>query len=395
MQHVIIGNGVAGVTAAAELSDREAGQIEVYAAEPYPYYFRPQLPRFLGGGVSRERLIARSPSWYEERDIVVHLDTPVARLLPDEKRIVLEDGSKVAYDRLLLATGGLPFIPPIEGQGKEGVFTLRTLEDALAIKAYAPRCEQAVVIGGGLLGLESARGLQGLGLSVTALEFFPRLLPRQLDDEGAAVFRKMVEDLDIGVAVGANTKAILGDGAVERVVLQDGREFPAQLVLVATGMRCNAELAAEAGLTVDRGVVVDDHLRTSAPDVYAAGDVASFHGRSWGIIPQAREQAAVAAANMAGDDAVYEEIVPSTTLRIAGIHLTSCGKEPSSEGESWTAYRQEDPGAGVYRKLALEEDVAVQAIVIGDRALARELEALVTQRARVSREEAYDLLSIE
>ena len=393
MRHVIIGNGVAGITAAAELADREAGEIEVYAAEPYPYYFRPQLPRFLGGEISQDRLIARPPSWYEERGIVVHLDAPVARLEPDQKRIVLEDGSEVAYDRLLLAIGGLPFVPPIEGSDKEGVFTLRTLEDALAIKAYAPRCERAVVIGGGLLGLESARGLQGLGLPVTALEFFPRLLPRQLDEEGAAVFRTMVEDLDIGVAVGANTQEILGDGTVEGVVLQDGREFPAQLVLVATGMRCNAGLAAEAGLEVERGVVVDDHLRTSAPDVYAAGDVTSFKGRSWGIIPQAREQAVVAAANMAGADLVYQEIVPSTTLRIAGIHLTSCGKEPSAEEADWTVYRQADPAAGAYKKLALEDDVAVQAIVIGDRALARRLEALVTQGAKVSREEASDLLS--
>jgi nitrite reductase (NADH) large subunit len=204
----------------------------------------------------------------------------------------------------------------------------------------------------------------------------------------------MVEDLDIGVAVGANTQAILGGGAVERVVLQDGREFPAQLVLVATGMRCNAGLAAEAGLEVDRGVVVDDHLRTSAPDVYAAGDVASFRGRSWGIIPQAREQAVVAAANMAGDEVIYEEIVPSTTLRIAGIHLTSCGKEPSSEEEGWTVYRESDPAAGAYRKLALEEDVAIQAIVIGDRALARKLEALVIQGSKVDQEEVRDLLSL-
>jgi nitrite reductase (NADH) large subunit len=394
MRHVIIGNGVAGITAAAELADRGAGEIEVYAAESYPYYFRPQLPRFVGGEISQDRLIARPSSWYEAKGITVHLDAPVVRLEPDMKRIALKDGSEVVYDRLLLAIGGLPFVPPIEGADTEGVFTLRTLEDALAIKAYAPRCEQAVVIGGGLLGLESARGLQGLGLSVTALEFFPRLLPRQLDDEGAAVFRQMVEDLDIGVAVGANTQAILGGGAVERVVLQDGREFPAQLVLVATGMRCNAGLAAEAGLEVDRGVVVDDHLRTSAPDVYAAGDVASFRGRSWGIIPQAREQAVVAAANMAGDEVIYEEIVPSTTLRIAGIHLTSCGKEPSSEEEGWTVYRESDPAAGAYRKLALEEDVAIQAIVIGDRALARKLEALVIQGSKVDQEEVRDLLSL-
>jgi nitrite reductase (NADH) large subunit len=393
MRHVIVGNGVAGITAAAELAQRQAGEIEVYTEERHPYYFRPQLPRFLGGEASLDQVYARPASWYEERNIVVHLESEVVALRPDQRRVVIAGGAEVPYDRLLLATGGLPFVPPVAGTDKRGVFTLRTLDDALAIKEFATDCQQALVLGGGLLGLESARGLQGLGLSVTALEFFPRLLPRQLDEEGAQVFRRLIEDLGIGVVVGANTRAILGDGAVEGVVLDDGREFPAQLVLIAAGVRCNTDLAVEAGLRVDRGIVVDDHLRTSAPDVYAAGDAASYNGRSWGIIPQAREQALVAAANMAGDDQVYQEIVPSTTLRIAGIYLTSCGKAPSEMEEGgYSEFRTSDPAAGVYRKLALRDGVAVQAIVIGDRALARKLEELVTTRARLTRQEVSELL---
>jgi len=189
-----------------------------------------------------------------------------------------------------------------------------------------------------------------------------------------------VEDLGIRVALSAETTAILGDEAVHGVALRDGREFPAQMVLFATGVRANTALATEAGLEVERGVVVDERMRTSAPDIYAAGDVASFNGRSWAIIPQARAQAQVAAANMAGEDAVYEEIVPSTTLKIVGMDLTSCGVV-NVEGEGFTEIRIADPDAGIYRKIVLKDGVAVGAVVLRDRQLARKLERLVSRRA--------------
>jgi len=391
MRHVIVGNGVAGITAATELATRHAGEIVVYTTERYPYYFRPQLPRFLAGELAQERLFARPPAWYDEQGIRVHLGQAVVRLLPDQHRVVLADGSEVAYDRLLLATGAVPAVPPVEGAGRRGVFTLRTLDDALAIREYAARSRHAVVIGGGLLGLEAARGLLGLGLTVTVLEFFSRLMPRQLDEEGAALFRVLVERLGLQVTLNARTQAFLGDEAVQGVRLEDGREIPAQMVLVCTGVRCNADLAAAAGLTVNRGVVVDTRMSTSVPDIYAAGDLASFNGRSWGIIPQARAQALVAAANMAGEEATYEEVVPSTTLKITGIDLTSCGVAVP-EGEGFLELRHTDPAAGIYRKLVLQGDVAVGAIVIGDRDAARRFEALTTAHAPLSREEATALV---
>jgi len=392
MRHVIVGNGVAGITAAAELARRRAGDIVVYTAERHPYYFRPQLPRLLAGEVAADGIYARPASWYEERGIDVHLSSRVVRLSPGQKRLLVEDGTEVPYDRLLLATGSVPFVPPIEGIGQAGVFTLRTLDDALKVRERAADCREAVVIGGGLLGLETARGLRALGLSVTVLETSPHLLPRQLDREGAAVLQRLVEGMGIGVVTGARAGAVLGDGGAERVVLEDGREFPAQVVLVAAGVRCNAALAAEAGLEVNRGVVVDERMATSAPDIYAAGDVASFRDRSWSIIPQARAQARVAAANMAGEGAVYEEIVPSTTLKIVGISLTSCGVVTAEEGEGFVELRRSDPEAGTYGKLVMEDGRLVGAIVIGNRSLARRLEKLVVARATVDRQEASNLL---
>lgn len=391
MRYVVIGNGVAGTTAAIDLARRETGEVVIYTAEPHPFYFRPRLPHFVAGEVAREDLYARSLSWYQEKGIEVHLGSPVVDLMCQQKRIRTADGAEVPYDRLLLATGGVPFIPPIEGVNKRGVFTLRTLDDARAIREYAARCQEAVVIGGGLLGLETARGLKVQGLSVTALEFFPRLCPRQLDQEGADVFQGMIERLGIEVGLSAETQVLAGDDGMERVILKDGREFPAQMVVIATGVRPDTELAASAGLETDRGVVVDEHMVTSAPAVYCAGDAASFQGRSWGIIPVAQAQARVAAANMAGEESVYEEVVPSTTLKIVGIELTSVG-EAIPEDNGFEEIRYSDPEAGVYRKLVLRQGTLVGAIIVGDKESARELERLVTRGVQMDRQEARELL---
>lgn len=391
MRHVIVGNGIAGVTAATELARRGAGEIHIYGAEPYPYYYRPRLPYFLAGEIAQEQLYVHPASWYEQRGIQVHTGTIVARLEPDRKQILLADGRVVPYDRLLLATGADPFVPPFEGSTKRGVFALRTLDDALAIREYAGRCRQAVVIGGGLLGLEAARALTRLGLEVTVLEYSAHLLPRQLDAPGAALLQKQIEEMGIRIALQADTRAVVGNDEARGVLLKDGREFPAQLVLIAAGVRCNVRLAAEAGLAVDRGVIVDASMTTSAPDIYAAGDAASFQGRSWGIIPVALAQAAVAAANMAGSPEQYKEVTPTNTLKIAGIDLLSVGTVQPEEKRS-LELRSASPDGRRYIKLVLQHDTLVGAIVIGDRALGRKIEPLVAERARMRREEAEALL---
>ncbi|MGA9350671.1 MAG: FAD-dependent oxidoreductase, partial [Anaerolineae bacterium] len=307
MHFVIIGNGVAGVTAARALSEGGA-EVEVYTQEAHHYYPRPRLQRFLAGEIELEDLYLYSPAWYEGQGIAVHLGAEVMGLDPTAKRIALaactersrSNGCEVSYDRLLLATGSRPFIPPIEGVDKEGVFTLRTIEDALAIRRWAEGAKRAVVVGGGLLGLEAARALMVLGLRVTVLEYESYLLQRQLDAEGGALLRKLIGAMGIEVALNASSQAILGDGQATGVLLQDGRTIEGDLILISTGIRSNVKLAQEAGLEVHRGVVVDEHLRTSAEDIYAAGDVAEFQGRVYGIIPAALEQARTAALNMLG-----------------------------------------------------------------------------------------------
>lgn len=385
MKYVIVGNGVAGVTAAQAIVRADGqGDIHIYGREPYPYYRRPLLWEFIAGKIAQEEVFYRPAEWYAERGIHLHLETEVAALDPATHRIVLADGSSVEYDRLLLATGGRSFIPDCEGNDKEGVFALRTLDDALAIKAYAQKVSTALVIGGGLLGLETARALATAGLEVTVVEFFPYLLPRQLDAEGAQVLQELLEAQGLKVVTGATTEAVLGTSRPDCIRLKGGTILAGELVLFSTGMRSEVELAQAAGLTVNRGVVVDEHLQTSVPDIYAAGDVAEFEGRVYGIIPPAIEQARVAAANMvAPGSASYAGSIPSTTLKVAGAEVTTLG-EALAEGEGYTVLRYADATTGRYRKFVLREGRIVGAILLNDPERARPLAQLIGKEVDVS-----------
>jgi nitrite reductase (NADH) large subunit len=403
MRFVIIGNGVAGVTAARALSDAGAGaEIEVYTQEIHHYYPRPRLQSFLAGEIELEELPLYIPAWYEKRGIAVHLGVEVVGLDPRAKQIALTDGRQVPYDRLLLATGSHPFVPPIEGVDKGGVFTLRTIEDALAIKRWAKGAERAVVIGCGLLGLEAARALTVLGLKVTVLERGPYPLRRQIDAEGGALMRELIGAMGIEVALNASSQAILGDGTspptlrrgsgqalggiegglATGVLLQDGRTIEGGLILISTGIRSNVRLAQEAGLEVNQGVVVDEHLRTSTDDIYAAGDVAEFQGRVYGIIPASLEQAKAAALNMLGEDAAYQGTIPSNTLQVVGIDCTSIGVV-HPEDEDCQELRKSE--AGVYKKLVLKDGRLVGAILLGDRKDVVPISRLIQKGADVSR----------
>lgn len=385
MKYVIVGNGVAGVTAAQALVQADpSGEVHVFGREPYPYYRRPLLWEFIAGQIEQEAVFYRPAEWYAERGIHLHLGVEVAALNPVAHRITLADGSPVEYDRLLLATGGHSFIPPCEGSDKQGVFALRTLDDARAIKAYAQEVSTALIIGGGLLGLETARALATAGLAVTVVEFFPYLLPRQLDVEGAQVLQTLLKAQGLRVVTGATTEAIVGSSRVEGIRLKDGRILPAEMVVFSTGMRSETGLAQAAGLQVNKGVVVDEQLQTSAQDVYAAGDVAEFEGRVYGIIPPAIEQARIAAANMvAPGSATYAGSVPSTTLKVAGAEVTTLG-EALAEGEGYTALRRVDEDAGRYRKFVLRNGRIVGVILLNEPERTRQVARLIGKEVDVS-----------
>ena len=365
MHLVIVGNGVAGITAAQAIQkSRPDADITVYSLEPYLYYPRPKLWDFLSGKLSLEELYFHPQEWYEERGIEVHLGVSVTEIDRRAKKVRLSTGAADAYDRLLLANGGLPFVPPIENAGVEGVFTLRNIDDALAIREYAARARTAVVIGGGLLGLESARGLKDLGLEVTVLEFFSWLLPKQLDEQGSEVLARQIEGMGIRTITGAMSEAIEGDGHATGVRLKDGRFVPGDIVLVSAGVRPDVGLAGAAGLQVDRGVVVNEHLQTSDPVVYAAGDVAEFAGHVYGIIPAAVEQGRAAGTNMTGGNVTYAGTVPSNTLKVVGIDLTTIGTF-NAPGDEYREYRVRDIEKGIYKKLVVNQNRLAGAILLG------------------------------
>jgi len=392
VKHVIVGNGVAGVTAARGIVRADpSAEVHIFGFEPYPYYRRPLLWEFIAGQIERHALYFRPLDWYAGRSIQLHLGARVTGLDPVGHRLDVEvsggrpaSARSVEYDRLLLATGGRPFVPPCEGVEKDGVFTLRTLDDALAIKAYARKASTAIVIGGGLLGLETARALRTTGLKVTVIEFFPHLLPRQLDAQGAEVLQSLLEAQGLKIVTGGKTEAVFGDGRAKGVRLQDRRVIAGEMVIFSTGIRSEVRLARAAGLEVNRGIVVNERLQTSADDIFAVGDAAEFEGRVYGIIPAAIEQARVAAASMvASGSAVYAGTLPTTTLKVAGAELTSVG-ESVAEAEDCEQLRRVDLAAGRYRKLVLRGGRIVGAISLNDRERARLITRLIEGGVDVS-----------
>ncbi len=386
MRVVIIGNGVAGVTAARRVRELDSDAvIEIITSEPSHFYFRPKLPELIAGELELADVLAFPAEWYESKRIGVRLSAPVASVDPGSHSLTLDGGEIVEWDKLVIASGAYAFVPPIPGVDLEGVFSVRTAADALALREWVKGRETAVVIGGGLLGLESARGLCHAGLDVTVLEFADWLLPRQLDEGGAALLQHAVQEIGINVLTSAQTETIVGEGAVAGVSLKDGRTIPAGAVVVSTGIRSAISFLEGSGIKTDRAIVVDEGMRTSAPDVFAIGDAAEYQGVSWGIVPVALAQAEVAARFATGDESMpYVPVPPSNTLKITGINVFSAG-DSACGSEGCVEHVRSDVSAGLYRKIVLQDGVIVGAIVIGSRVGVRELGLMIGRGLDVSR----------
>ena len=386
MNVVIVGNGVAGVTAARIIkAQNQEAQVSIYTDEGYQYYPRPRLYEVLAGEAEPQEVYLFSEEWYKKQGINIQLNTKASSIDTDKKELLLENGTKVNYDKLLLANGGHSFVPPIKGVKKTGVFTLRTIKDALNIKDYTRKTKKVIVIGGGLLGLEFAYSLKKLGQQVEVVEMFPRLLPRQLDTDGAIILKKRIEALGISIVLGVKTVEILGKQTVSGILLDSGKTLSGDVVLISAGVRSNIGLAQEAGIKVNRGIVVDGHLRTSADDVYAAGDVAEFNGMVYGIIPAALEQATVAAANIVGNEnSIYTGTMASNTLKIVDIDLTSMGIV-NPEEPKYEEIKNADTQKGVYKKLVLDKGKIVGAILLGTKKGVISLKKLMTQKTDITK----------
>jgi len=386
MNVVIVGNGVAGVTAARIIKEKNPEtRVSIYTDESYHYYPRPRLYEVLSGEAKPREVYMFSEEWYEKKGINVHLNKKALSIDIDRKELLVEGGSRINYDKLLLANGGHSFVPPIKGVEKTGVFTLRTIKDALNIKEFTKKTKKVIIIGGGLLGLEFASSLKKLGQQVRVVELFPRLLPKQLDPDGATILKNRIASRGIDIVLGAKTVEILGKETVSGILLDRGETISGDLVLISAGMRSNTELALEAGIKVNRGIVVDRNLRTSADDVYAVGDAAEFEGRVYGIIPAALEQASIAAANMLGEeDNIYAGTVPSNTLKVVDVELTSMGLVNPEESR-YEEIKKTDKKKGVYKKLVLDKGKIVGAILLGDKKGFTSIKKLIAQETDITK----------
>ncbi len=363
-KYLIIGNGVAGTTAAENIRQNDTdGDITIVSAEDIPFYYRIRLPDLLGNSVAESDLIAKKKEWYAKNKINLQLGTEITGIKSAEKTVFTADNTAYGYDSLLLANGSHPFIPPIKGSNKKGVFSLHTVNDVRIISDYAEKINKVLLIGGGLLGLEAANALHKLGKKITVVEFFPRLLPRQLDIEGAARLQRFFEDMDFTFLLGETTKEIVGGSRVEQVTLENKAAIPAEMVIISAGVRPDLKLAGMLGLETDQGIIVDKYMRSSKPDIYAAGDVIEFNGRTYGIWPAAMEQGKIAGINISGGNTAYEGTTLSNILKVAGIDLASAGDiDENNQYESITAATDT-----IYKKAVIDNNKVIGCIMLGDR----------------------------
>jgi nitrite reductase (NADH) large subunit len=336
----------------------------MFSKEKFYFYYTPALPEYLAGEKQVRDFTIHDAKWYEKNQIDLFLDTEVIQIDAVQNVAVTQKGSKFQFDKLLLACGGRSFVPPIPGSSSKGVFTLRTVDDANALIQKARESKKAVVIGGGLLGLEAGNGLRKAGLEVSVVEFFPRLLPRQTDVPGAAILQRQMEEMGFRFYLGAKTKEIIPEITGLRVFLEGGQELPTDMVLISAGVRPETTLAQGLGLPIDKGVKVDDHMYTGLRGIYAAGDLIEHRSRFYGIWPASMEQGRVAGANMAGQERTYPGTVPTNSLKVVGIDLLSAGEiDPEGKLEAVVVKNE---ARRIYRKLVLKENLLVGALLLGD-----------------------------
>lgn len=366
---VMIGNGMAGVRTLEELLTLapERYDITVFGAEPHPNYNRILLSPVLAGEQAFEDIVLNDLDWYSRHDIKLLLGREVVKIDRIKRQVIAQDGTVADYDRLVIATGSTPFVPPVPGNRLEGVFGYRDIADTRAMIEAARTHSHAVVIGGGLLGLEAANGLRQRGMDVTVVHLGDWLLDRQLDATAAGLLKEALQARGIHFRLGTNTEELVdnGEGQVCAVQFNDGDIIPADLVVLAAGIRPNFRLAEAAGLPCNRGILVNDTLQTYDPRIYAIGECANHRGVAYGLVAPLFDQAKVCANHLAGlGFARYQGSVTSTKLKVTGIDLFSAGDFMGSAGCETITFS--DPVGGIYKKLVIKDNLLVGACLYGD-----------------------------
>ncbi len=373
---IVIGNGMAGARTVEEILARggaEQFEITVFGDEPYGNYNRILLSNVLNGSQDSSEIFLNGLGWYQENGITLRAGVRVDVIARPHKAIHCDDGNWYPYDKLLIATGSRPSIPPIaalrkpNGEFRPGVFVFRTLDDCRKIAEYAAKSRRAAVIGGGLLGLEAARGLINHGVEVHVIHLLGHLMEQQLDPQAGAILKHTIEGMDINVHLKKLTKAALGENEITGLAFEDGSTLECDMIVIATGITPNSEMGSRWGLTTERGIVVDDQLRTSDPDIYAVGECAQHRGRVYGLVAPLWEQAKVLADHITGADceAAYEGSKIATKLKVMGVELASMGVI-AEDGEHEDVVQFMEPKRGVYKKLIIRDGRLVGGILMGD-----------------------------
>ncbi len=368
---VVIGNGMVGhrfCEKLVEFDDSKLFDIVTFCEEPRAAYDRVGLTSFFAHRDAEKLMIARM-SWYDEHGIDLFVGDRASRIDRENRIVHSDEGRKIKFDAVVLATGSYPFVPPVEGIKKPGVFVYRTINDLEKIIEYGKKSKRCAVIGGGLLGLEAAKAAYDLGLETHVIEFAPRLMPRQIDDAGSKTLVKQIEDLGVRVHLNKATKEVRGAAGVEQMVFADGETLDVDMIIVSAGIRPRDELARECGLAVGErgGVVVDDLLQTSDPDIYAIGEVALHDGMIYGLVAPGYEMAEIAAANLSGREMHFTGTDLSTKLKLMGVDVASFGDYEAGPDRA-QPLTYEDPFGGVYKKLLFNREGTklLGGVLVGD-----------------------------
>ena len=376
--YVILGNGAAGLSAAKAIRERDlTGSVIMISNEPYSTYNRPMLTKALAAGLKAEEIAVEEESWYKENNIHQILGKEVKVIDEKEKEVELSDGTKLKYTKLIYALGSECFVPPIPGADREGVIAIRRMSDIEKIESMLERVNHAVVIGGGVLGLEAAWELRKLKKEVTVLELAPQIMGRQLDAAASEMLVNISEAAGISIHTGVQISEITGEESAKGVSLADGRVFPAELVIISAGVRANTALAGTAGVEINRGILVNANMETNVENIYACGDCAEFEGINYAIWPQALEQGETAGANAAGEKKEYTTVSAGLSFHGMNTSLYAIGDNGKDSGKKYRTAEFKDELRKQYEKYYFFNNRLCGAILIGDTSkMARVTEAV-------------------
>ena len=366
---VVIGNGMAGIACVEEILklDPSRYEITVFGKERHLNYNRVLLSHILTGEKALKDILLHDASWYEKNGIKLHTSSKITAIRRKSRIVAAENGAEAQYDKLILATGSMPFIPPVSGIGKKGVVTFRDIDDCENLRRLSQKGGRAVVIGGGLLGLEAAYGLKNLGMKVSVVHLMDRLMERQLDKSAAEFLKHDIEKLGIEILLGKETAEILGNEQVEGLRFKDDSSLDADIVVMSVGIKPNVELAISSGIYCEKGIMVSDTMQSYDPAIYAVGECVQHRGATFGLVAPIFEQARVLANHLAGDcRLIFKSQPTSTRLKIPGIDLYSAGD--INENSKTEAIEYLDRGNSLYKKLLLKDNRITGILMYGDTA---------------------------